>query len=206
MHDPGYIVFFMAVFILCGSVHEFAHAWSAKRLGDSTAESLGRLTLNPIVHVDPIGTLAFPLIMLTTGAPIPLMWMKPVPVNPWRFRNPRRDFMLVSLAGPLSNLLLAVLCALAYHALYTGQGWLTRGHFGLVIGFNLLMAVFNMVPIHPLDGSKILAGLLPRDLAREYDKLAPYGMIVLIACIYLQVFNYAYDYVVYPLLHLLMRG
>ena len=155
------ILFFIWAFslIIAVTVHEFAHAWTADYLGDPTARLAGRLSLNPLAHLDPIGSLM--LLIAHIG------WGKPVPVDPYNLDNPKRDQMLISLAGPGSNLILATLLALI------GRILLPQFLFVFVplIKLNVGLAVFNLLPIPPLDGSKILFGLLPYDLAQNYDNL-----------------------------------
>ncbi|HKX46361.1 MAG TPA: site-2 protease family protein, partial [Planctomycetota bacterium] len=173
----------IGLLIVCLSVHEWAHAWSAHKLGDPTAEKLGRLTLNPIAHVDPFMSIVLPAVMvLTTG--MLFGGAKPVPVNPLNFRNMYRDFALVSLAGPLSNLVLAAVFVLAGHAVAATGQWdgrllpliLDYGAF-----FNVLLAVFNLVPIPPLDGSRIATWLLPRHLRDGYNRFESIGLILILA-------------------------
>jgi len=170
--------------IVLGSltVHEAAHAWSADRLGDPTARMLGRLSLNPIVHIDPIGTILLPLVAVFSNLPI-IGWAKPVPVNVGRLRNPRRDFMLVAAAGPASNLLLALLGAIAIRV-GLGPDVLTSGHpLVQLVLINVLLALFNLVPVPPLDGGNVLAGLLPASAAEVFVRLRPYGFLVLYALV-----------------------
>jgi Zn-dependent protease len=179
-----FISFLVLVFSL--TVHESAHAWAADRLGDPTARALGRISLNPLVHADPIGTLLFPLIGLLTHAPI-IGWAKPVPVSTWRFSNPRRDYLLVAAAGPASNLTLALVAAVALRLLPAAvpeaaglrllEPAATIVYAVLVI--NLLLAIFNMLPIPPLDGGTVLAGLLPERVAAGFGRLRPYGFVLL---------------------------
>jgi len=165
------------------SVHEAAHAWTANRLGDPTARQLGRITLNPIAHIDWIGTVLFPLIALLSHVPL-LGWAKPVPVNPRNFRAPRRDFGLVAVAGPVSNLLLAVLGAIVFRVLYVNGGpgaqqtaaWFAEGAI-----INITLAVFNLIPVPPLDGGNVAMGLLPVPLAHAIARLRPYGFLMLYA-------------------------
>lgn len=164
--------------------HEFAHGYVAYRLGDPTARTLGRLTLNPLKHLDPIGTIAFFFIKFG--------WAKPVPVNPRYFKNPSKDMLLVALAGPLTNLTLAVISALAAKFLWLIATFIPNTSLtaailvplnGMLIAsvwINLVLCVFNFLPIPPLDGSRILYGLLPPDLARSYQKLEPYGFIIVL--------------------------
>ncbi len=180
----GFIVLVMSL-----TVHEAAHAWSADRLGDATARLLGRLSLNPAVHVDPIGTILFPLIALITNLPL-IGWAKPVPVNPANLRpHWRQKFMWIAAAGPASNLVLAVIAsiALAVVAPVESSGDVIAGPLAARMEYllqtavvvNVLLALFNMVPIPPLDGGNVLAGLLTGSMADTYDRLRPYGFIIL---------------------------
>ena len=162
------------------SFHEAAHAWAADRLGDSTARQMGRLTLNPLAHIDWIGTVLFPLIAISSGIPL-IGWAKPVPVDMRNLREPRRDFALVALAGPVSNLILAIGAALAFE-LYMRFNFdppvLARPLLMAVV-LNVLLAVFNMFPIPPLDGGNVLMGLVPYRMARAIDWLRPYGFLII---------------------------
>ena len=151
------------VLIVSLSVHEAAHAWTADRLGDPTARLLGRLTVNPLKHIDVIGTVVFPLLAIISGLPI-LGWAKPVPVNPNNLREPRRDFAVVAVAGPISNLLLAMAAAIVLKVMIAaGAG----PSFGLMVvaRANVLLAVFNLLPVPPLDGGNVLAGIVPESIA-----------------------------------------
>jgi len=190
-----------AVLLFSLTVHEMAHAWTADRLGDPTARLLGRVSLNPLVHADPIGTIVFPLIAMVSGAPL-LGWAKPVPVNARHFKNPRRDFVLVAAAGPTSNLLMAFTAALLLMILPVSPQTLGETNvtvplaaiLSLAIQLNVLLAVFNMIPIPPLDGGNVLAGLLPVPLAITFNRIRPYGFILLYALI----LTNGFDYIVVP--------
>ncbi len=178
-----FIIFLVLLFSL--TVHEAAHALTADRLGDPTARLLGRVSLNPAVHVDPIGTIVFPLIAIITSLPV-LGWAKPVPVNVTRLRGHwKRKYMLIAAAGPASNLVLAVIASILLHVIPV-SGRLAEaalGPLGAVLReavyLNVLLAVFNMVPVPPLDGGNVLAGVLRGPVADMYDRLRPYGFIIL---------------------------
>ena len=178
----------IAIVLVALTIHEAAHAWSADRLGDPTARMLGRVSLNPIVHIDLIGTILLPLVSILSGLPL-LGWAKPVPVNISRFAHPRRDFMIVAAAGPLSNLAQALVAGLLLGVLDPGAsgsfaGSLVHGILRLVVTANVFLAVFNLIPVPPLDGGNVLAGLLPPDAARVFDNLRPYGFIILYAMMF----------------------
>lgn len=178
------ILAFMVVLVGSLSVHEAAHAWAADRLGDPTARALGRLSLNPAVHVDPIGTVVFPLLAALTNLPL-IGWARPVPVDVRYLRAPRRDFALIAAAGPLSNLLLAGLGAGVILALGGLGPVLDAGLRGetLVqwVVLNVLLALFNMIPVPPLDGGNVLLGLLPPGAADALERIRPYGFLVIYA-------------------------
>jgi len=156
-------------------VHEYAHGWVAYRLGDSTAKQLGRLTLNPLKHVDPVGTIIFPALLILMKSPFIFGWAKPVPINFRNLRHPKRDIMWVGLAGPAINIVIAVFCSLLMKLPISGH---MEGVLALAILINLILAVFNLLPIPPLDGSRFVMGLLPLPYARNYAKLEPYGIII----------------------------
>jgi Zn-dependent protease len=173
-------------FLISGAFHEFAHAWTAHKLGDPTPERMGRLTLNPIPHIDPLG-LFFIILMTLSGWGIG--WMKPVPINPYNFRRPRQGMMLVSLSGPVSNILLAAFFILLHKilpVLFMAGNPVGR-LLGIFLFLNVLLAVFNLLPIPPLDGSHIVSGLLPEKLAEQWEKIYPFGFWILLILLYFQV-------------------
>ena len=186
------VIFITLLFSL--TVHEAAHAWSASRLGDETARSLGRVSLNPAVHIDPVGTILFPLIALFTNVPV-LGWAKPVPVNIRNLHGDwRRKYMAIAAAGPASNLVLAgvsavLLALLPVPSAETADTSVLLGapvHAMLRTGvvLNVFLAVFNMVPIPPLDGGNVASGLLTGSVARAFDSLRPYGFFILYALMF----------------------
>ncbi len=206
--DIFFLIIQFIVLLLSLSIHESAHAWTADALGDPTARYLGRVSLNPFVHADPFGTFLFPLMGMFLLHGAMFGWAKPVPVNVGRLRNPTRDHMLVAAAGPISNLLLAsgffiilmvmktvspaantILQEVAYGGLSAGNGivapLMAFAYYGIII--NLVLAVFNLIPIAPLDGAAVLSGLLPRSLSGAFNQMQSYGFVLLIGLLYLGV-------------------
>ena len=211
MSVVSYIIMAFALFFaVC--VHEAAHGWAAYKLGDPTAYNLGRVTLNPIAHIDPMGTIIFPLLLIVMRSPFLFGWAKPVPVNPLNLRNPRRDNLWISEAGPVSNISVAALALIGIVLLkainpnvryvlqafiYGGQG-LPRGFYPLeglafILYFfayiNCLLAVFNMIPVPPLDGSGVVMGFLSDEAAEKYDRIRPYGFFIIIGLFIIGLFN-----------------
>jgi Zn-dependent protease len=183
------MIFRIPALLIALTIHEYAHARAAVALGDPTPRLLGRLTLNPVAHLDPIG-----LIMLWL---FKFGWAKPVPVNPGYFRNYRKDMLLVSLAGPVSNMLLALVTAfiigiLAKMHLLSG-GWIKV--LWMTYSYNIILAIFNLVPIPPLDGSKVLASILPAQQGRIFEQLEQYGPFILMGLVYIGVISM----ITYPL-------
>ena len=203
--DPLYILNFFIVFLFSLSVHESAHAWTSERFGDDTGRTLGRISLNPIVHIDPVGTVLFPLMGLFGG--FGFGWAKPVPVNPMNWREKDKANFWVSAAGPISNVIIAVIvfCVLKSllllqvvqfrDLLIPGDGvWYPIGQLMiLAIQLNVVLAVFNLIPIPPLDGSHMLESILPAAAREGYADLRPYGFILLIATMAMGGFGYVLD-------------
>jgi len=207
MEEYLIVISLLAVPILLAvTVHEVAHGWVADKLGDHTARLAGRLTLNPLKHLDPVGTLVF-LVTRMVG------WAKPVPVNPYNLRHPQRDMIWVAAAGPAANIILASAFALLYHAFNNWHGMAfnpivtpvaAMAKIGVYI--NLGLATFNILPIPPLDGSNILMGILPRNLAIQYERITPYGFIILLVLIFTNFVSTVLFPIINGMADLLLKG
>jgi Zn-dependent protease len=200
-YDFAEIFIGFGVLLFSLTVHEMAHAWTADRLGDPTARLAGRVSLNPIVHADLIGTILLPLVSMFSGATL-IGWAKPVPVNMRYLRDPRRDYIIVAAAGPASNLVLALFSALLLAIVPISP--YTSGEPNVsvpvatvlrhLVSLNVLLAIFNMIPIPPLDGGNVLAGLLPSNLATVFNKIRPFGFLLL----YVLVLSGGFETIVLP--------
>lgn len=190
MQDQLYI---LPILLFSVVIHEISHGWMALRLGDTTARDMGRLTLNPIPHIDPVGSVLVPLFSLVATGRVFIAWAKPVPVNPLNFSDMRRDDILVSVVGPLSNYLLSFLCTVIYILLAKiaplvsessplldeGMGFLLKMFSGGIV-LNIILGVFNMIPIPPLDGSHVVASLLPDELSARYRSVGFFGIFLIL--------------------------
>ncbi len=191
-------------------IHEMAHGWMALRLGDTTARDAGRLTLNPIPHIDLFGSILVPLFSVLAAGRVFIAWAKPVPVNPWNFRNLRRDDILVSIVGPLSNLCLALACTVMVILIGVTGSAVTNGSVPILAKFwefmlrmflggvylNIMLAVFNLIPIPPLDGSHVLASFLPDELADRYRRLGFLGIFFILILMRVPAFNAGFGYII----------
>jgi Zn-dependent protease len=194
---PQLVILFFSVIL-----HEVAHGKAAEWCGDGTARERGRLTFNPVPHIDLMGTIVLPLMLAVTHSPVMFGWAKPVPINPMRFRNPKRDIAIVGAAGPLSNLALAGLSSAACKMLAPALG---GGHpavrfllYAAVI--NVVLLVFNLIPLPPLDGSRVVMGFLPARLAVRYARMERYGFIM----IFLLLFLGLNRWIIGPVVHLIL--
>jgi Zn-dependent protease len=195
------IVVWLLPVIFAITVHEVAHGWVARKCGDNTAYQQGRLTLNPMKHIDWFGTVILPGLLLLTGTGFIFGWAKPVPVDARNFKHPRQDMAWVALAGPVSNLLMAI-------------GWALVARLGVLIGveaislpliymgvagisINLVLALINLLPIPPLDGSRVVTGILPNYWAWQYNRLERYGFIILLVLLYTRILNAILEYPMY---------
>ncbi|MCU0275649.1 MAG: site-2 protease family protein [Acidobacteria bacterium] len=195
MNEIFRIVIQFAAVLFAISIHESAHAWAADKCGDPTARLQGRVSLNPVAHIDIFGTIIFPILLAVVGAPV-FGWAKPVMVNPYNFRNRRRDGMLVAAAGPVSNILVSLTVILLLLALFQPLMAASSPTVLLLIKIavylmmiNIFLAVFNLIPVPPLDGSGILEGLLRGDALAWFERIKPYGFFILIFIMYTRVFD-----------------
>jgi Zn-dependent protease len=204
----GQFILYMVALVFSLSVHESAHAWMSNQFGDDLARLQGRISLNPASHVDPIGTLLFPAIAFFTHAPL-IGWAKPTPVNPLRWRNKRVANFWVSAAGAISNFIIAIIAGIGIRALYTfgitdglrmrpGSSTLATGAFELLLSFfilNVSLGVFNLLPIPPLDGSKVLQSILPESFEAGFEALERFGFILLFIAIFTGVLGVIFNIV-----------
>jgi Zn-dependent protease len=189
-------------------IHEIAHGWTALRLGDTTAKALGRLSFNPLKHIDPVGSLLVPGLMLLLPGGFLFGWAKPVPINPARLNNPRRDMIIVALAGPFANLMMLLFWAFFFKIgllldggeRLTGFVMMHMGAAGLFI--NTILMMFNLLPLPPLDGSRVVEGFLPASLAIKYNQLSRFGFPLLM----ILVFTGALGKVLWPMLNIGLQG
>jgi Zn-dependent protease len=210
--------------LLAVVTHEVAHGWVADKLGDPTARLMGRLTLNPLVHIDPVGTIILPLMLMLIQSPFLFGWAKPVPVQFANLRGGRRDMALVALSGPLTNLLMACGSAVVYHVILSGfeHGLVGSSNMAarvaeplllmarISVTFNLVLMAFNLVPILPLDGGRILVGILPESLAAPLERLERYGMLIFLLVISIPLlrsvlWGYFLDPILDVFMHLLLE-
>lgn len=189
--DPIVIALIVAFVVLSLGIHEAAHAWVANLCGDSTAKDLGRMTPNPIVHIDPIGTILVPAVMAMVPGGMIFGWAKPVPVNYYNLRHPLRGMMLVAIAGPISNFLLAIVFLTIEKYLEVKLEMPPNAMAPTVMAYactiNMVLAIFNMLPVPPLDGSRVMAWLLPARIREAYVSLERYGMLIVIGLLYFNV-------------------
>lgn len=183
--DPILFISSLVILIYSAILHEIAHGYIADKLGDPTARLLGRLTLNPVPHIDPILSIALPLLLIISNSPVIFGGAKPVPVDIFNLRDGRKDMALVALSGPVTNLLLAIIASIFAHLLHLdalalfASGDLVARIIGMIISLNILLAIFNLLPIPPLDGSKVFSLVLPEREANSYLALGSFGVIIL---------------------------
>jgi Zn-dependent protease len=212
--DVASIIIQIFVIFFAITIHEAAHGWAAQKMGDPTAYAAGRVTLNPLAHIDPIGTIILPLVLILAHQPA-FGWAKPVPVNAYNLRHPRRDYLWVSFAGPIANLATAAAALVLFLLLkpltsgIPGSSFIAKpiGGVFLILIFTILinmsLAIFNLIPVPPLDGSGILSGLLSDSAAAKYDRLRPYGLIIIIILVYTNVLTFIFSPVQRLIQHLI---
>lgn len=191
LNDPLLFVMLAGALVLSMSIHEFAHAFVATKLGDDTPGYMGRLTLNPKAHLDPLGIVM--LLLFGFG------WGKPVPVNPYNLKFPKRDSAIISFAGPLSNFLIVLVTRVIILAF--GDTGIVLSIGSLLILYNLFLGIFNLIPVYPLDGFKVIAGLLPSDLYIQWMQLSKYGVVLLLVL----VFTHIPSAIIFPLVEVFVR-
>lgn len=177
-------MFYLFVLVFSIVLHELSHGYMARALGDKTAEWEGRLTLNPLKHIDPFGSVILPVITYLTAG-ITIGWAKPVPYNPYNLKNPKRDEGLIAIAGPLSNIFIAIVFSVLFHLGNTALNDTMLSFFGIIVVTNIALAIFNCVPIPPLDGSKILWSILPEPYAGRIRRFSEQYAFVLIVFLFL---------------------
>jgi Zn-dependent protease len=191
-------IFLVIILVFSAVIHEFSHGWMANYLGDPTAKHMGRLTLNPIPHIDLMGSVLVPLFLIIANVGIIFAWAKPVPYNPYNLRDKKNGEMLVALAGPVSNLIVAVIFGIIVQIMIMqGIDSSIIVLFGLIIFINIILAIFNLLPIPPLDGSKILFHFLPYSMHRVRETLERHGMLILLIFIF---FLGGFGLVIWPIL------
>jgi Zn-dependent protease len=197
-----FIILNVVILLLSIIVHEISHGFAALKLGDTTAKMRGRLTLNPIPHIDILGTILLPAMLVLMNSPFLFGWAKPVPVNPLNFRNPKRDMMITSLFGPLSNFALAIIFAILYRVfLILGlKGNIPLQVFEFGAAINILLFCFNLLPIPPLDGSKVLMYFMPDNVAQGFRRIEPFGFII----IFVLFFVGALGGILYPIMSIFL--
>ena len=194
--------------LLAITLHEYAHGWVANKLGDSTAKMLGRLTANPIKHIDPVGTILIPGLLLLTSAPFLFGYAKPIPVNTRNLKNIRKDMALIAIAGPLANLVMAfawgfvMLFASSLSDPAIAKGIIQMGYNGILI--NVVLMVLNLLPLPPLDGGRVLAGIVPRNIANTLDKIEPYGFFILLGLMIMGVLGAILSPFIEPITHFIL--
>lgn len=187
MHITGILITF-ALLLISVSIHEFSHGWVAYKLGDTTAKRSGRLTLNPLMHIDPVGTIVLPLFLfIATQGRFVFGAAKPVPINYNQLKNPKRDIIWVGASGPISNFIFALFLSILWRIIPTNP--VINFILWTLITINVVLGVFNLIPIPPLDGSRVIMGLLPEGMASRYAMIEPYGFMLIILLIFLGLFN-----------------